>query len=80
MLFRSVALKEFSGYNGIYYKVVNSSLISYSYDFLPAGVQIIKERFLVNNKGTFSSGTAVVKSNLNSAYFGYGENKRVIVR
>lgn len=75
-----VALKEFSGYNGIYYKVVNSSLISYSYDFLPAGVQIIKERFLVNNKGTFSSGTAVVKSNLNSAYFGYGENKRVIVR
>ena len=75
-----VALKEFSGYNGIYYKVVNSSFISYSYDFLPAGAQIIKERFLVNNKGTFSSGTAIVKSLLNPAYFGYGENKKVIVR
>ena len=75
-----VTLREFSGFNGIYYKVVNNSSISYSYDFLPEGVQTIKERFLVNNKGTFSSGTAVVKSLLNPAYFGYGENKRVIVR
>ena len=75
-----VALREFSGYSGICYRVVNSSSISYSYDFLPEGVHTIKERFLVNNKGAFSSGTAVVKSLLNPAYFGYGEVKSVIVR
>jgi hypothetical protein len=75
-----VALKEFSGFTGSYYKIVNSSFISYSFDFLPAETQIIKERFLVNNKGTFYSGTAVVQSLLNPAYFGYGENKSVVVR
>ena len=75
-----VTLKEFSGFIDSYYKVVNSASISYSFDFLPAGTQIIKERFLVNNKGIFSSGTAVVKSLFNPAYFGYGEVKRVIVR
>lgn len=70
-----VPINEKSSYLQSYYREVKSSVISYYFDFLPQGTQLIKERFIVNNKGIFSTGIPKVKSLFAPAYQGNGTKK-----
>ena len=67
-----VALDERSGYFRYYYKELKGSSIEYYFNQLPEGDHVIQERFIVNNKGDFSTGLPVIKSLFAPVYRGNG--------
>jgi len=72
-----VALDERSGYFISYYKEIKNSSIEYYFNLLPEGQHIIRERFIVNNKGDFSTGVPIIKSLFAPAYRGNGTTTRL---
>lgn len=72
-----VAMDERSGYFISYYKEIKGSSIEYYFNLLPEGQHIIRERFIVNNKGNFSTGVPIIKSLFAPAYRGNGTTTRL---
>lgn len=72
-----VPVIEKSDFRWGYYREVKSSSISYYFDLLPQGDRLIKERFIVNNKGDFSTGIPKIKSLFAPAFRGNGESSKI---
>lgn len=72
-----VALDERSGYFRYYYKELKGSSIEYYFNQLPEGDHVIQERFIVNNKGDFSTGVPVIKSLFAPVYRGNGVSAKL---
>jgi len=72
-----VALDERSGYFRYYYKELKGSSTEYYFNQLPEGDHVIQERFIVNNKGDFSTGVPVIKSLFAPVYRGNGVSTKL---
>jgi hypothetical protein len=72
-----VPIEERSGYRGFYYREVRRSSLNYYFNLLAEGQHIIRERFIVNNRGSFSTGIPVIKSLFAPAYQGNGTTTRL---
>jgi len=72
-----VPIEERSGYRALYYREVRRSSLNYYFNLLAEGQHIIRERYIVSNRGGFSTGIPVIKSLFAPAYRGNGTTTRL---